>query len=208
MSPLSATVSQEFTLERLQGLWARSHSGVVWRHDVDYVPVCAALMAAEEAKHGIHSTYYVRLRGPYNPFEWETNRALRSISEHGHRIGLHFDTGLARDATIDDRALYEIGLRVDRDYHALTETIPELYPTVSWHAPPHQLRWRLLCNGFHVADGPDWEGHYIADSRGVWRENPESRFAGERLQINIHPEWYFLEEPHRGRLHARETIAP
>lgn len=209
-------LSQEFSLERLRGLWSLSHADVVWRHDVDFSPFCAALMAAEEASAGIHSTYYFRVRGPYNIFDPEVADNILAVIELGHRVGIHVDTFLPRHTAIHDGILRDVRADVFFQWSVLRKEIPEVLFAngyqhkipASFHAPPHELRWREW-DLFDMADAYGWEGRYIADSRGVWRCHPETRLMiREKLQCNLHPEWYFLPEDEKQSLREQESRKP
>ena len=87
-----------FGREALRGLYALDRPEVHWRHDVDYDPACALLMAELERDCHIRSTFYVMARGPYNPFSLELRKILYGILACGHSLGLHVDLGLPRDA--------------------------------------------------------------------------------------------------------------
>lgn len=205
-------LSQEFSLERLRGLWKLSHADVVWRHDIDFDTLAAVCMAEAEAEAGITSTYYVRLRGPYNLFSAEVGIDMDQIATLGHRVGLHLDTGLPRHAAIgpvvfqaiQSQAIREWGLLRREFRWAMTEhEIP-----VSFHAPPNELRWRTW-PFIQAADSAEWEGRYIADSRGVWRCDPEARLMiDEPIQVNLHPEWWFLDLDQREELREQEALKP
>lgn len=177
--------------------------GVTWRHDVDYDMPCAMMMAAFERVTRVQATYYVRLRAPeYNVFDPIVAQMVEWIALSGHRIGIHVDLGLPRDATIGQDELDE---RVEADYLMLRSALPMVERAVSFHAPPHHVLWRTV-RGFDHAMSLEWRGRYVADSRGRFPVWPES-FDGP-LQANLHPEWWFLPLDRRDALHEREMKAP
>jgi len=180
--------------------------GVVWRHDVDYDPVCALKMAEEEAVHGITATYYVLPRSEdYNAFAPRAAGCFHAILDLGHRIGVHVDLHAARDAKFTDMQLHEA---CARDWKLLRSGFPCRFD-VSFHQPPHDVLWRDI-PGFEHAMSPGWDGLYVSDSRGVYRHGtPESLLATQGpVQINLHPEWHYLPAAEALALRKQEALKP
>jgi len=65
---------------------------VILRHDVDVSPQKAFLMSRLEYNASIYSTYYIRIRGPYNIFEENFYEWLIWLHNNGFEIGLHYET--------------------------------------------------------------------------------------------------------------------
>lgn len=204
-----AAPPQDFSRERLERLLtARTDTFI--RHDVDYDLQCAVEMAIFEAKLGITSTYYIRCRAEeYNPFGRESREKLRMIQVLGHTLGLHVDLGLHRGANVSDAMMEkacenDLGLFVAGGY--------AMSRRVSFHAPPHDVYGRDF-RWFDHALGTDKPVRYVADSRGVFRRNPETALAmademGPPVQLNLHPEWWFLPWDEADALRAREALKP
>jgi len=57
---------------------------IIIRHDIDTDPSGALSFAAEEAKHGIHASYYFRLK------TWD-QRIVNELKAQGHEIGYHYE---------------------------------------------------------------------------------------------------------------------
>lgn len=197
----------DFSLARLHGLWDLDRPGVFWRHDVDYDLASAAAMARAEAEHEIHSTYYLRaLRDDYDPDSDEFAETACTIVACGHRLGVHADLCQPREAEVplawvaavcrtQSGLLQRMGLNVgDR---------------VSLHAPPVSCLFTFIPGHDH-AMSPRWRGRYVADSRGSFRfANPEEMLFGRGpLQINLHPEWWFLPPEEADALREREMRKP
>lgn len=181
----------EFARERLVSLLSYGDR-IALRHDVDYDPLCAEYMAELEHGHGVRSTFYFMVRGPYNVFGFDCDRIIRRITSLGHSVGVHVDLNLPRDAQPPD---WLIEKTATAQYRLLNVGYPWIERKVSFHAPPHAVAWRHVA-GFDHALSPQWRGLYLADSRGVWRENPEDFIEsllrdGHRPQLNLHPEWWF-----------------
>lgn len=192
-----------FTLDRLAGLLEASHEKVFWRHDVDYDLGCAVKMAEFEAEHGVTSTYYIRAHAQeYRPSDPAYAEALVQISSFGHQLAAHVDLKLPREAMVSELWMRAACIRQS----ALLGFDPQRL--VSFHAPPHDALWRDVQTFTH-AMGPAWKDRYVADSRGVFRRSPEEALAtGESVQINLHPEWWFLPEAEADRMRVREMANP
>ena len=70
---------------------------IILRHDVDLWPSYALKLARLEADHGLHVIYFVLLHTDlYNAMSESGTKALRQISDIGHKIVLHIDTTFFR----------------------------------------------------------------------------------------------------------------
>jgi hypothetical protein len=198
-----------FPRELLLKLWATRPSGVFWRHDVDYDLGCAMKMAELERHHGVSSTYYFRVYAEeYGVRSQEFRQVSKAITRLGHKIGLHADLGLPRNAQVSED---EIKRKTDEQARYFTSSLIAwgfLPVKLSYHAPPNSMLWRRI-DSYDYAMTPEWFGHYLADSRGIFREDPLEFLKGEdKLQINLHPEWWFLPEAEAVAMHAREMVKP
>lgn len=193
-------VSQEFSLERLERLYRLDRGHVWWRHDVDYVLECAIEMAIFEQGHGIKSTYHLMATGTLDILE-----VGREIQSRGHLLGAHVDLKLPRAAGVTTREM----VKACREQVGQLEDLGlDVGHRVSFHAPPHAALWRDI-RGFQHAMSPAWRHRYAADSRGVLRVNLETFIASHpSVQINLHPEWWFLPEPEATAMRAVEADKP
>lgn len=193
-------------LQRLEQLLDLDRPGVEWRHDVDYDLTCAIAMAEFEAKKGIRSTYYFLPRSPDYALKRST---IEIILAFGHDIGTHVDLHVARDATFTDEQLQAACVE---DYQRLTAIAGRgITRRVSFHQLPLHVLWRDV-PGFLSAHAPRWKGNYVGDSRGVFEVNPEERLrlsdGSTPLQINLHPEWWFLSPREADIMRQREAANP
>jgi hypothetical protein len=159
-----------FTVDRLTALLEDSPANTFWRHDVDVSPAAACRMAELEADMGIEATYYVMATSPFYSL-MEAHTLVLALQALGHRVGLHADL---RETPLV--------LLLDGSWRGVP---------VSFHCPSPYLLWGDF-EQFESAYAARWEGRYAADSRGAFAQgDPEDRFDGEPLQVNLHPEWWF-----------------
>jgi hypothetical protein len=188
----------------LTDLFALDRPGVVWRHDVDYDPACALQMAELEKRCGVQATYYIRARGPYNPFSDDVRRVLHGIVAFGHRLGVHVDLGLPRDA---DAPGWLLTRTVERDYLLLLLEYP-VTRRVSFHAPPRAV-YGVDVPGFAHAFAGEWKNRTVSDSRGVWHGDPVEALLGDHpVCLSIHPEWSFWPEETAAEWRVLEAAKP
>lgn len=199
----------EFSLEAFRELLAVGGSRVVWRHDVDCDLAAAVTLAAIEAEEGVSSTYYLWGRSPfYNLFGPEGQLAVHSLLELGHRLGLHVDLRLPRDADVSDDQLIDA---LECDYALAFEAYGDVWQGgFSVHKPPTAALWRDV-TGVEYAYATDWREHYLSDSRRIpisldvvrdWIEK------GRHLQVNLHPEhWAYPDGDWMAAREARHRRA-
>ena len=201
---LPPALRTEFSLDRLSRIFALNHPRVFWRHDVDYSIECAVQMAAFERECGIRSVYFIRTLGEegYNINNLEVVAQCQDILSYGHQLGIHVDLKLSRDARV-----WSAGMsKRCREQSALATFGHN--GMVSFHMPPHSALWKKV-PGFTCATEPGWKDRYIADSRGAFREDPEARLKrGDQIQINLHPEWWFLSDDEAEELRKQEVMKP
>jgi hypothetical protein len=189
----------DFSPARLHKLL--THPNSVLRHDVDYDPNCALRMAQLESELGLRSVYYVR---PLDCYQNNRPQTFQKIYLYGHELGVHADLMEPRNAQISDDQLVDVA---EGTFEALCEDLP-MVRRISFHAPPRDVFWRDI-EGFDHAVKPEWFGRYIADSRGVFRFQPEQALTwGEPIQLNLHPEWWFWDRETADRWRKAEATKP
>lgn len=201
---------QDFSLDRLHELvngW-----NVVLRHDVDYSIECARRMAVFEAERSVKASFFFLVNGQYNLRAYGARKALREIRELGHEVCAHVDMGLPRDELVSSEMMADAAIAAHWGLCELLE-IPEseMSRRISFHQPPRDVFWREV-PGFESMTGPFWKGHYVQDSRGVFRLSPEEAIAKatkERpVQLNLHPEWWFWPKEYADRRRLIEESKP
>lgn len=172
-----------FTIARLEALLREAPARTFWRHDVDVSLDAALTMGALEADLGVDATFYLMTTSPFYTAA-EALRAAAVLSAAGHRVGCHVDT------------TWSPLLRIPRG------------AAVSFHCPTELELWHDF-TWFESAYAARWKGRYVADSRGSFEHgDPEDRFDGEPLQVNLHPEWWFERDWRERRAGvAAETVA-
>jgi hypothetical protein len=155
-----------FTIGRLEELLAVAPVRTFWRHDVDVSLDAALAMAELEYELGVDATFYLMSTSPFYTAA-QALRAAAALSASGHRVGWHVDTRWTPLSMIPRPA------------------------AVSFHCPTDDVLWRDF-PWFENAYAAHWKGRYVADSRGSFEHgDPEDKFDGEPLQVNLHPEWWF-----------------
>lgn len=167
---------------------------IALRHDVDVSMDFALKMAEQEAKLGVHSTYFVMLRSPmYNLMSRHSSMTLRKIVELGHEVALHFDAAFIQGAerTIEQWILFEVGV--------LRMLINAPVNAFSFHQPTREIIGKKieiegLINTYH----PDHLNgfQYLSDSNRIWQN--KSPFAlmesgVEKIHLLLHPVWWMCE---------------
>lgn len=79
---------------------------LILRHDLDREPETLENMMRVEWDLGVQSTIFIRVSGPYNPFDYKTYPILKKAYEFGNEIGLH--TNYFEFAKIHDDHPFEI----------------------------------------------------------------------------------------------------
>lgn len=175
------------------------------RHDIDFSPNNALVMAEIESKHGVESTYTVLLSGEYySPFEKETRIRLREIKSIGHEVGLHFDPAVYDISSEDQLDHY-----ISREKNILEDLLEEKVEMFSFHnttafsmscrAKMYGAIQNAYSNFFHN------EVEYTSDSNGYWRHRTWQDLLKEGhqlIQILTHPIWWKTEN----KLPPLETV--
>lgn len=170
---------------------ARGGRFILWRHDVDLDLQAAREIAAVEHDEGVTSTYFLMLRsGFYNLFTRDGEQTVQALRRLGHRVGLHCDLGLPRDAEVPETLVED---RVARDFRLVDLMFGEgaFDQVVSFHNPPAGVLRRSY--SFYSTYQPKFFGEiqYFSDSNRHFRSGePEdflARTTARGLSILLHP---------------------
>ncbi len=165
------------------------------RHDVDADMHAAFIMAQEEHRIGIRTTYFVMLRSPlYNIMSRSSVRLLQRILELGHWLGLHYDQGFLPDShlSVTEWIQYE------------AETLEKMFHTdvtaISFHQPGATVLQGKVDTGKRINTySPEHMSgiHYISDSNRIFNGAlPQEIFTRrlfKKVQLLIHPLWWVYE---------------
>lgn len=176
---------------------AKSTTGrhLLLRHDVDIDPCAATAMAMAEDSVGARSTFFILLSSRHtNPLDHEFRRAVRTIAELGHWIGLHFDA-TQYGLSVDD---LNFSVYVQREVELLEWSCGVEVDSVSFHRPAKEL---LSSSGSLTAPLVHTYEHvfireieYCSDSSGRWAYGPpqerEAHKLGKPFHLLTHPMWW------------------
>jgi len=168
---------------------------VIMRHDVDVDLHYARELALIESRHGVKSTYFLMLRNPlYNLLSPGALKCLRSILDHGHHVGVHFDVSAYRE--LDWPGL----LKAIRDELFLLKHLAgasQVSRCVTFHKPNrHILNAEISTDEFFSGYNRSFfrDIRYIADSGGNWREESILELIRgtqhPKIQFTSHPLWW------------------
>jgi len=164
---------------------------VLWRHDVDLDLADARALARVEAEEGIRSTYFLMIRSYfYNLFSRDGEETVAELRALGHRVGLHCDLGLPRDAAA---AADVIERTVARDFRLVDTYFGDAAfdRVVSFHNPPMAVLRRSF--SFYSTYQERFFGaiKYMSDSNRHFREGPPESWLesakAPALSILLHP---------------------
>ncbi len=173
---------------------------LVLRHDIDLDLEVAHRMALLDHQAGARSTWFIRLhsRG-YSPLNLDNVKILKALKKMGHEVALHYEPTFALAIGED---VYEYADRQKAIFEAIIgEPIVGLAPHEPARAGYPNLidnlvdRWGLK---YHAYDARfTKEMKYISDSSARWREGCFSTWINkvERLQVLVHPFWWYSEIP-------------
>jgi hypothetical protein len=139
------------------------------RHDVDLSLEATLRLAEAERELGVTATYFLMRESVfYNLDSAAGVRAIRTLRELGHRIGLH---AVHPHADLDDR----------------------FDPVIAWHNPDPEYMREPIAGAVNVMESPWFDpGHYRSDSNQHWRSGcphePLARGDLDWLQLLVHPE--------------------
>lgn len=155
------------------------------RHDIDDRPKWIEPMARVEAERGAVSTYCLQVRSRFYGLDEEADRAVATLLECGHELGLHFDSSAM---TSDDEVLEGVA----REAGLLSERYATPVRVVSFHMPGVRPVGHLelpapLVNTYAPRFFADIA--YLSDSNQNWRgKDPETELRrARRIQFLTHP---------------------
>jgi len=182
---------------------------IVLRHDIDFAQGVerARDMAGIEAACGATATYFIKVHCyEYNPFAYRPYVIWREIMSQGHEIGLHFEAADVGNITGEDhRGVFR------REKAALEAILDRPVASAAQHGDhsihsdpdPYRFFYRHDALALGISFHPDQpafrEGvRYLSDSNSHWREGCVCKHLGEdnRLQVLVHPEWWFRDFYH------------
>jgi hypothetical protein len=168
---------------------------VLLRHDVDFDLKKAERLARIEAEMGIKATYFfLILTEHYNLFSEAGALLVKSILQHGHYFGLHFDGA----AYPKDFSVHQFRNVCHKEIQLLETWFDKKVEAVSFHRP---------CPDFLAGDPRLTEPlphaymdvftkqiFYCSDSRGMWRYGSplesEAFKTGKPMHLLFHPVWW------------------
>ena len=161
---------------------------IILRHDVDLSLSYALKLAKLEADHGLRVIYFVLLHTDlYNAMSESGTKALRQMSDMGHKIGLHIDTRFFR---LDKPILSQI----EEECKILENITRQEVVSISQNTPiitpylPSEFTSRYI----EARDPKILEYlKYISDSGRNWRQECMCHHIGvdDKMQILVHSEW-------------------
>ncbi len=161
---------------------------ILLRHDIDFSLEYALKMAQAEAEHGLHATYFVLLHSPfYNALSEQGVQAIKNISDLGHEIGLHYDTGFLKSGI-------KAASQLKQEALMLGNITGKKIISVTRHNITTTPKRYIKISGFLDAREPEISvvSTYISDSVQNWRRGCMCNHIDkeEKLQILTHPIWW------------------
>ncbi len=163
---------------------------VIWRHDVEFEPDIALMMALIEAEVGVNATYFFQLHSPfYNVVEPHYRGVFHQIKDLGHCVGLHFDSaywGITDEVQLNDyikidKTYLEYNMGVEIDTFSFHNTTPFTQSCLEY-------RYGGLINSYASFFKEHY--NYCGDSLGYWRfdrlENVLNDETVHHLQVLTH----------------------
>ncbi|AOT09700.1 hypothetical protein [Pseudoalteromonas luteoviolacea] len=200
--------AQDFSENRLRKLYRKTlengfspifygeedHSDkfILWRHDIDIELPAVRRMAKIEAEEGIKSTYFLMFNSVfYNLLTEEGKQTVELLKSLNHKVALHCDLGVPRDAEVSDEFVEE---KVHQDLLVLESFFGKgvFESEVSFHNPPNAVLNKSY-KSFYSTYQEKFFGEikYLSDSNRVWRDGcPELWLEKEernKYSILLHP---------------------
>ncbi|MEK6984704.1 MAG: hypothetical protein AABX33_09085 [Nanoarchaeota archaeon] len=174
---------------------------IVMRHDIDLSLKHALIMANAEKELGIKSTYFIRTRGIFNPFEGSELEIMKSISKLGHEIGFHYEHNQNVLANFKKNFVIEkikfeallnkkiFGAALHRAKNANDKSRPDKLNMVESFSSELGLEYDAYSDIFLK------QMKYISDSSFRWREGCMCTHIKkeDKLCILTHPIWWSRE---------------
>ena len=163
---------------------------MILRHDVDVSLDYAIEMARAEHDLGVASSYFILpFNDFYNPFSPAGRSQVRTLTELGHEVGLHWDSSLYSGSAEAVEAAFR------RDLETLQDVVGQAVVSASQHVPidtPAVDVERFIANEAY-SDRFRERFAYVSDSCMQWRQHrPVDLVArGVEIQFLAHPIWWF-----------------
>jgi uncharacterized protein YuzE len=165
---------------------------LILRHDIDFSPALALPMAELEHSRGIRSTYFAALHLHYNANLPAHANALKSISEMGHEIGLHYDSRLYEGkASLEETlALLDTHVQILQEICGYrVRSLVRHNPSISKDTDPLEKTGQYV----NAYDEKFFQNTvYISDSCRAWRDGGLKACwydpRPERIYLLVHPE--------------------
>ncbi len=165
---------------------------IILRHDVDFDIFPAYAMAQIERTSEVNSTYFIMTTCHlYNPSSSGNREMLRSMSDDGQEIGLHFDPTVY--AAEDENLLIE---HVRDECRILERIVGQDINSISLHNPSVTGKYPLF-EGYNNAYSPELftDEFYISDSCMDFRQKDPMKFVEKAktksIQMVFHPLHWF-----------------
>ena len=157
----------EFILHKDEFVFERKD--IIWRHDVEFEPDIALIMAQIEQEEDVRATYFFQLHSPYyNLFDEHYSKVFHQIDELGHHCGLHFDCrywGISDEEQLDefislDSRYLEVNLGTKMEAFSFHNTTPFTQSCLEY-------QYGGLINVYSSYFKEHYQ--YCGDSLGYWR---------------------------------------
>lgn len=184
-----------------QVLQKKPEKYIIIRHDIEFSPKKALLLAKLEKKLGIKTTYLVQVRSHiYNAFSSENLAYLKAIKKIGHRLGLHYYFRRGRRYRHK-----ELILDIKNDLNLLAQALDSKVDIFSFHRPTEAVLKKYLavpgvinCYDrpfFHFSSQKkkltELPAIYLSDSNNLWRYGKPLKVLKQvpkiKMQILLHP---------------------
>jgi len=187
--------SKKFNFIKFGDNYNVDHRVVLWRHDIDFSPQRALVMAKQEAELGISTTYFVQVGSMYyNVLEPEITNIIKDIYLLGHDIGIHFDASVCKENVL---SVFEERIKFESDI--LKQIISDDIKVFSIHNPTtledinlDELKYFGLINASSPKLLENFK--YCSDSNGYWRFDILDDLLLDnqikKLYVLTHPVWW------------------
>jgi hypothetical protein len=160
------------------------------RHDVDISPLCARTLGQISARLGARANYFFQLNSEtYNLFSEDNLSIIRELRAAGHCVGLH----------VDEHLTGEEEERICSTLEWFSRTVTPIDRAVSFHRPSKAVLGRQYQNFVNAYAAAFFsEDGYLSDSRRSSAFYPVLKDwltqGIPRIQLLLHPEWWYPEE--------------
>jgi hypothetical protein len=173
---------------------------LILRHDVDFALEPALKIGKLDAELGATSSFYFRVHAKnYNLFSVQGLSTVDHLMNLGHEVALHLEEGIER---IGQR---EKWANLDGQKDSFEKLLGIKIKGFAAHEPVRfggfqtsdeaKVRWELEYHSYESKFTNEMK--YLSDSSGRWRERPFQDYVNEyqKLQVLIHPIWWFENTP-------------